>query len=147
MRIIIQDIRHLKLKQDFLWVGTVTLVTVIMWITYAIYAAFQKSTVDPEITKLLTPLNSSLDQEAINIIDSRYQPPEEFTILVYADDDPNSTAVIPLNRNLNVPSNQTATPSAVTTSTANSSILNPNVSVTPTSNPAPTISYQNETSL
>jgi hypothetical protein len=112
MRIIIQDVRHLKLKQDFLWVGTVTLVTVILWIAYAIYAAFQQSTVDPEIVKLTAPLNPTLDQTAISIIDNRYRPPTDFAILVYTDNDPNTRSVVALTPNPVFGSNQTDSPSS-----------------------------------
>ena len=82
MRIIIQDIKHLKLKQDLLWVGTTTLVTVILWVAFAIYTAFNKSTIDPSVNKLLEPLNPSLDQVALDSLKNRFVPPEEFTILV-----------------------------------------------------------------
>jgi hypothetical protein len=82
MRIIIQDVKHLKLKQDLLWVGTATLVTVIFWVAFAIYTAFNKNTIDPSVQKLLTPLNPSLDQEALAVLDDRFIPPENFTPLV-----------------------------------------------------------------
>jgi hypothetical protein len=80
MRIIIQDVQHLKLKQDLLWLGTATLVTVVIWISYAIYAAFNKTTVDSEVQKLLTPLTPTLDRVTLSSLDNRFVPPETFPI-------------------------------------------------------------------
>ena len=82
MRIIIQDVKHLQLKQDLLWVGTATLVTVIIWISYTIYVAFNKTSIDSEVAKLLEPLNPSLDQATLMTLDERFVPPEDFTPLV-----------------------------------------------------------------
>jgi hypothetical protein len=82
MRIIIQDIRHLQLKQDLLWVGTATLATVIIWIAFAIYTAFNQNTTDLEVKKLLTPLNPSLDQQALSYLSDRYVPPLEFNPII-----------------------------------------------------------------
>jgi hypothetical protein len=79
MRIIIQDVKHYKLKQDLLWVGTATLVTVIIWVAYSIYLAFNKTTVDPEVNRLLQPLNPSLDQQTLMSLDDRFTPPDQFT--------------------------------------------------------------------
>jgi hypothetical protein len=86
MRIIIQDVKHLKIKQDLLWVGTATLATVVIWIGYAIYMAFNVTTVDPAVKKLLTPLNPSLDQQALTILDNRFIPPDNFTPIVTLGD-------------------------------------------------------------
>lgn len=95
MRIIIQDVKHLKLKQDLLWVGTATLVTVIFWVAFAIYTAFSKTSVDPSVQKLLTPLNPSLDQEALAVLDDQFIPPESFTPLVILDESSNRRAPAP----------------------------------------------------
>ena len=99
MRIIIQDVKHLKIRQDLLWVGTATLVTVIMWVVYAVYATLNRSTVDPSIQKLLTPLNPSLDQEALAVLDNRFIPPENFTILVYSGEG-DTGQIVPLNESV-----------------------------------------------
>jgi hypothetical protein len=82
MRIIIQDVKHLKIKQDLLWIGTTTLVTIILWVAYAIYTAFNQSSIDPAIKKLLEPLNPSLDQTALEVVKQRFVVPDDFTILV-----------------------------------------------------------------
>ena len=76
MRLIIQDSKHLKLKQDLLWIGTTTLVTVIIWIVYAIYSAYNQPTFDSDIEQLITPLNPSLDQETLLSLEDRFVPPE-----------------------------------------------------------------------
>lgn len=98
MRIIIQDTKHLKIKQDLLWVGTATLVTVIIWVVYAVYVAFNRSTVDTSVEKLLTPLNPSLDQAALTRLNDRFVPPADFTILVVNSSDGNDRQVVPLGQ-------------------------------------------------
>ncbi len=95
MRIIIQDAKHLKLKQDMLWIGTTTLVTVVVWVGFAIYTAFNQTKVDTSVSKLLTPLNPSLDQEALAILDKQVNLPTEFSVLVITKDRPSINVLPP----------------------------------------------------
>lgn len=81
MRLIIDDVRHLKLRENLLWLGTITLVTVLIWIFYSIYAAFTKPFEDPQIAGLLKPFNPELDQEAITLLGEEVVPPADFTII------------------------------------------------------------------
>jgi hypothetical protein len=81
MRLIIEDTKHLHLAQDMLWVGTFTLVTVIIWISYSIYLTFTKPIVDPDISRLLEPLNPTLDQATLQNLNSRFNPPTNINVL------------------------------------------------------------------
>lgn len=81
MRLIIEDVRHLKLREQMLILGMTTLVTVVMWITYAIYIAYNKPQVDEEVVGLLSPLDPNLDQETLTGLEGRVAPPTEFTIV------------------------------------------------------------------
>lgn len=74
MRLIIEDLKHLKLKENLLWLGTSTLVTVIIWIVFAIYSAYTKVQLDPEVQSLLKPFNPSLDQTALKLVSDQYLP-------------------------------------------------------------------------
>ncbi len=86
MRLIVHDYKHLKLKQDLLWVGTSTLVTVIFWIAYAVYSSFTKEYSDPLIEQLATPLDPTINQEVLNSLSDRHVPPEPFVVLTVADE-------------------------------------------------------------
>jgi hypothetical protein len=82
MRLMIDNTRHLKFKENLLWLGTTTLVTVVIWVVYAIYIAYNKPQLDPEVQALLTPLNPQLDQEAIKMLGEPVIPPENFTPII-----------------------------------------------------------------
>lgn len=125
MRLIIQDSKHLKLKQDLLWIGTTTLVTVIIWIAYAIYSAYNQPAFDPDIEELIAPLNPSLDQETLLSLENRFIPPEPYTILVMAGegqeqymvplasrDQASPSAFLPQPTPTSAPNNPFASPSA-----------------------------------
>ena len=95
MRLVVHDYKHLKLKQDLLWVGTSTLVTVLFWIAYAVYISFRKDYSDPTAEKLTTPLNPNLDQELLQGLTQRYSPPENFTVLTIAEDESGAVSRLP----------------------------------------------------
>jgi hypothetical protein len=82
MRLLLSNPNQFKLKQDLLWVIILTFITIIIWISYSIYLAYNKSTIDPEVTALLEPLNPALNQKALDILASQIEIPSEFTILV-----------------------------------------------------------------
>ncbi|OGV96806.1 hypothetical protein A2W24_03140 [Microgenomates group bacterium RBG_16_45_19] len=85
MRLIIEDTKHLNLAQDLLWVGTFTLVTVIIWIVYGVYVTFTKPYPDSDTSQLLTPLNPTLDQEMLHNLSQRFAPPSDLVILVKSE--------------------------------------------------------------
>lgn len=80
MRLIIEDAKNLKLKQDFLWIGTATLVTVIIWVSYSVYSAFNTSQTDPEIQLLLNQFNPNLDMDTLMSLEQKFIPPDDFTV-------------------------------------------------------------------
>lgn len=130
MRIIIQDTKHLKVKQDLLWVGTATLVTVIIWVVYTVYVAFNKTTIDTSVEKLLTPLNPSLDQNALASVDDRFLPPEDFTVLVIKEENNDNRQVVPITQQTpQIPSSGSGviaplqTPTPLLTPSANQNLL------------------------
>jgi hypothetical protein len=85
MRLIIDSSRHLKFKENLLWLGTTTLVTVVIWVVYTIYAAYSRPQLDPEVQALLTPLNPTLDREAIQMLGDLVIPPDEFTPIIVVE--------------------------------------------------------------
>lgn len=95
MRLILTKASHFKMKQNLLWFGTTTFVTVLFWIIYSVYIAFSHTEVDPQVQQLLTPLNPTLNEETLAIFEDRYQPPDEYTILVKQGDG-DSSQVVPL---------------------------------------------------
>ena len=97
MRLLITDAEQFKVKQDLMWVGVLTLVTAIVWIVYSIYLAYNTSTIDPEVSTLLDPLNPTLDQETLSLVADRFEPPQEFTILVIQDSESGGN-VVPLGQ-------------------------------------------------
>ena len=93
MRLIIEDTKHLHFAQEMLWVGTFTLVTVVIWISYSIYLTFVKPTIDPDISQLLEPLNPTLDQATLQNLNNRFNPPTNFTILNQSNGASPSTSI------------------------------------------------------
>lgn len=85
MRILIQTASQLKFKEELLWLGTTTLATVIIWIIYAVYVAYNTPMVDPDVQSLLRPLNPTLNDEILKTLPGRYVPQEPYTILVYPE--------------------------------------------------------------
>lgn len=80
MRLILENASQLKFKENMLWIGVMTLATVFIWVSYSVYSAVNKSTIDPNVNKLLTPLNPNLDQELLADLDNRFKPADQFTI-------------------------------------------------------------------
>jgi len=71
-----------KIRATIFYFGLLTLVTVIVWISTGIYFSYTKSTIDPEMTNLIKPLNPVLDLEALETYASgRVVPPETFQIV------------------------------------------------------------------
>lgn len=103
-----------KLKSNFFFMGILAIIIIVLWITQAVYTAFNKYVPDKEMDKLLTPLNPTLDVKTLEEFKtSRIQPSQQFQIKVVTKDgkqtetytlDPftNTTQVI-----------QTASPSSV----------------------------------
>ena len=113
MRLLITDAEQFKIKHDLMWVGVLTFVTAIVWIVYSIYVAYNTSTVDPEVTALLDPLNPTLDQQTLSLVADRFEPPKDFTILV--KDSESGSSVIPLSQS-QIPNTSSASAS-ITNST------------------------------
>lgn len=80
MRIIIDNIRELKLKETLLWLGTITLVTILLWIGYTVYSSYRKPTVDNSIQALRKPLNPSIDLVTLDSLEDRIVLPETFAV-------------------------------------------------------------------
>jgi uncharacterized protein YpuA (DUF1002 family) len=96
MRLLFSNVSQFKFKRDMLTLTVMTFVTVIFWIIYSVYAAFSKSTVDPSIQQLLTPLNPTLNQEVLALFNDRYQPPTDFNILIVVGEE-NDERIVPLS--------------------------------------------------
>jgi hypothetical protein len=59
MRILFQSANQLKYREEMLWLGTTTtLATVIIWIIYAVYVAYNTPVVDEQVQNLLKALKS-----------------------------------------------------------------------------------------
>lgn len=102
MRLLLSNPNQFKLKQDLLWVIILTFITILIWISYSIYLAYNKSTIDPEVTALLEPLNPTLNQKALDILASQREIPSEFTILVQQGSG-ESVMIVPLDQLQNLP--------------------------------------------
>lgn len=82
MRLLISNANQFKIKQDLLWVGIFTFITALTWIVYSIYLAYNQTTIDPEISAILEPLNPTLDQETLTLVGNRFEPPQNFVVIV-----------------------------------------------------------------
>lgn len=102
MRLLLSNPNQFKLKQDLLWVIILTFITILIWISYSIYLAYNKSTIDPEVTALLEPLNPTLNQKALDILARQREIPSEFTILVQQGSG-ESVMIVPLDQLQNLP--------------------------------------------
>lgn len=102
MRLLLSNPNQFKIKQDLLWVIMLTFITIIIWISYSIYLAYNKSTIDPEVTALLEPLDPSLNQKALDILASQIEIPSEFTILVQQGTG-DSVVIVPIDQVQNLP--------------------------------------------
>jgi len=101
MRLIINSANQFKIKQDLLWMIVTTFVTIIIWIGYSIYLAYHKPTLDTQVTSLLTPLEPTLNKEALKLLAERIEVPSDFTILV-KNENLNSDITIPFNQETNL---------------------------------------------
>ena len=99
MRLILHDANQFKFKQDLLWVGVSTLATVVIWIMFSIYSAFTQTTIDPEVQKMLSPINPTLDKSVLAKLEDVYYPPDNYTILVKQEVG-DSTRVVPLGTDI-----------------------------------------------
>lgn len=71
-----------KLRAGLLYVGVVTVITVVIWVSVSIYASYSKPSIDPDIQAIIKPINPSLDNQVlINYSSSRVRPPEQFQII------------------------------------------------------------------
>jgi hypothetical protein len=97
MRLIISNANQFHIKKDLLWVVVMTFVTILVWISYSIYLAYNTSTIDPQVTSLMEPLSPILDQKALDYLSEKNDPPTEFTILVKREVG-DTTVVVPLSQ-------------------------------------------------
>lgn len=81
MRITLETISQLKFRRNLLIIGTLSLVSTLLWMSYSLYDVYRKDDTDPEIQQYLEPLNPSLDLDTLNSLQDRYMPPSDFTIL------------------------------------------------------------------
>lgn len=88
MRILFQSANQLKYREEMLWLGTTTLATVIIWIIYAVYVAYNTPVVDEQVQNLLKPLTPNLDATTLKGLNQRYTPQEPYTILVQPGTNP-----------------------------------------------------------
>lgn len=88
MRILFQSANQLKYREEMLWLGTTTLATVIIWIIYAVYVAYNTPVVDEQVQNLLKPLTPTLDATTLQGLNQRYTPQEPYTIIVQPGTDP-----------------------------------------------------------
>lgn len=71
-----------KLKVNLLYLGIITLITVITWIGFSVYQSFSKATVDTSIQKLIKSINPTLDIDTLSQFKmSRTAPPDQFQII------------------------------------------------------------------
>jgi hypothetical protein len=85
MRLVLTQMSHVKLKTYLLYLGVSVFVTTLFWIGYSIYDAYSKPIKNPEVEALLTPLNPTLNTQALSLISDRFNPPDTFNIRVVRD--------------------------------------------------------------
>jgi len=81
MKLIVNDVKHLKLKETLLWLGLSTGFTVFVWVSYSVYAALNKPTFTDEIIELSQPIDPTLNKAALDSLEQRFNPPDAFTVV------------------------------------------------------------------
>jgi len=66
-----------KFGKNMLILSVMTLITVIVWVSYEVYRAYTQTTVPQIIKELMTPLNPTIDEAVMETIKEKYQIPEE----------------------------------------------------------------------
>lgn len=64
---------QLKFGKNIFVLSILTLVTAFVWIGYEVYHAYTKTTVPQVVTRLIQPLNPTIDQKALDEIREKYQ--------------------------------------------------------------------------
>lgn len=111
MRLALESVRQLKFRRNLLLIGSLGLVSILIWMSYSLYDIYRKDIVDPEVDQYLKPLNPSLDLGTLESLQDRYEPPSDFSI-IGIDRQPgvaNSTTTFTITRNNQNPQ---ASPSA-----------------------------------
>lgn len=71
-----------KMRVNLMYVGIITVVTIVVWVSVSIYTSYSKPSIDPEILEVIKPINPSLDNQVLlNYSTSRIRPPEQFQII------------------------------------------------------------------
>jgi hypothetical protein len=123
MRILFQSANQLKYREEMLWLGTTTLATVIIWIIYAVYVAYNTPVVDEQVQNLLKPLNPNLNATTLQGLTQRYTPQEPYTIIV-------QPGTSPIRSTTSTTSSESTNPAATT----DTQEVTPLDETTPTSN-------------
>lgn len=87
MQLIVDNPRNFKFRENLLWLGLTSLITVLIWIGYSIYTAYNTSVPDEDVALLLEPLSPELDTELLAELLQRQEPTGQFSIVVAQDDD------------------------------------------------------------
>lgn len=85
MRLIIKDLRHLRIKYDAYRIGILTLIVVVLWIGLEIYHAYTQTTIASELEGLLEPLDPSIDVATVEGLSERLDAPETFQVVISED--------------------------------------------------------------
>lgn len=84
-----------KLKANLMYIGIITIITVLVWMGVSIYSSYSKKTIDPNIQAIIKPINPRLDSPVlINFSTSRVRPPEQFQIVSLAKEGNKITEVV-----------------------------------------------------
>lgn len=71
-----------QFRAGLMYVGIVTVITIVIWVSVSVYSSYSKPTIDPDIEAIIKPLNPSLDNQVlIDYSSSRISPPEQFQII------------------------------------------------------------------
>ena len=60
-------------KKRNIYLAVFTLITVLCWIAFGVIATYRKTTVTPDITKVITPLNPGIDESVFQELEHRTQ--------------------------------------------------------------------------
>ena len=93
MKLQIENQKTNKAKYQLFVLATFTLSAIIVWIGYSLVSTYNKSSIEPNVKALLTPLDPSIDREIVDLLTDRFEPPEEFTILAMQGESGNGRQV------------------------------------------------------
>jgi len=61
----------MKQKRN-IYIAILTLVTIILWVVMGVYNVYNKSTLTPDVTRALTPIDPKVDQSVFASLQTRH---------------------------------------------------------------------------